>query len=92
MDLLEDAGVKAYVGKVNMDRNSPEFLSEDTIESKEDTIEWLEQIKDRYKNIKPILTPRFIPSCTDKLMDEIQNINKNTNCQFNHIYQKIHLK
>ena len=76
MDLLEDAGVKAYVGKVNMDRNSPEFLSEDTIESKEDTIEWLEQIKDRYKNIKPILTPRFVPSCTDKLMDEIQNINK----------------
>ena len=76
MDLLEDAGVKAYVGKVNMDRNSPDFLSEDTIESKEDTIEWLEQIKDRYKNIKPILTPRFIPSCTDKLMDEIQNINK----------------
>ena len=62
--------------KVNMDRNSPEFLSEDTIESKEYTIEWLEQIKDRYKNIKPILTPRFIPSCTDKLMDEIQNINK----------------
>ena len=51
MDLLENAGVKAYVGKVNMDRNSPEFLSEDTIESKEDTIEWLEQIKDRYKNI-----------------------------------------
>ena len=76
IDLLENAGVKAYVGKVNMDRNSPEFLSEDTIESKEDTIEWLEQIKDRYKNIKPILTPRFIPSCTDKLMDEIQNINK----------------
>ena len=61
MDLLENAGVKAYVGKVNMDRNSPEFLSEDTIESKEDTIEWLEQIKDRYKNIKPILTPRFMP-------------------------------
>lgn len=75
MDLLEDAGVKAYVGKVNMDRNSPEFLSEDTIESKEDTIEWLEQIKDRYKNIKPILTPRFIPSCTDNLMEEIKQIN-----------------
>ena len=75
MDLLENAGVKAYVGKVNMDRNSPEFLSEDTIESKEDTIEWLEQIKDRYKNIKPILTPRFIPSCTDNLMEEIKQIN-----------------
>ena len=68
MDMLEEAGIKAYVGKVNMDRNSPEFLTEDTLKSKEDTIE-------RYKNIKPILTPRFIPSCTDNLMEEIKQIN-----------------
>ena len=58
-----------------MDRNSPEFLTEDTLKSKEDTIEWLEDTKDRYKNIKPILTPRFIPSCTDNLMEEIKQIN-----------------
>ena len=75
MDMLEEAGIKAYVGKVNMDRNSPEFLKEDTLKSKEDTIEWLEDTKDRYKNIKPILTPRFIPSCTDNLMEEIKQIN-----------------
>lgn len=75
MDMLEEAGIKAYVGKVNMDRNSPEFLTEDTLKSKEDTIEWLEDTKDRYKNIKPILTPRFIPSCTDNLMEEIKQIN-----------------
>ena len=49
MDLLEDAGVKAYVGKVNMDRNSPEFLSEDTIESKEYTIEEIQNINKKYK-------------------------------------------
>ena len=75
MDMLEEAGIKAYVGKVNMDRNSPEFLTEDTLKSKEDTIEWLEDTKDRYKNIKPISTPRFIPSCTDNLMEEIKQIN-----------------
>ena len=75
MDMLEEAGIKAYVGKVNMDRNSPELLTEDTLKSKEDTIEWLEDTKDRYKNIKPILTPRFIPSCTDNLMEEIKQIN-----------------
>ncbi len=28
-----------------MDRNSPEFLTEDTLKSKEDTIEWLEDTK-----------------------------------------------
>ena len=75
MDLLEQAGIKAYVGKVNMDRNSPEFLTEDTLKSKEDTIEWLEETKDRYKHIKPILIPRFIPSCTNNLMEEITQIN-----------------
>ncbi|WP_455541912.1 amidohydrolase family protein [Intestinibacter sp.] len=79
MDLLEEAGINAYVGKVNMDRNSPEFLTEGMMESKEATIEWLEQTKDRYKNIKPILTPRFIPSCTDDLMQEIEYINQTYN-------------
>ena len=79
MDLLEEAGIKAYVGKVNMDRNAPEFLTEDTEKSKEDTIDWLEETKDRYENIKPILTPRFIPSCTNNLMAEINKINDKYN-------------
>ena len=38
-------------------------------------IELFGHTKDRYKNIKPILTPRFIPSCTDNLMEEIKQIN-----------------
>lgn len=79
MDLLEESGVKAYVGKVNMDRNSPDFLSEDTNMSKLETIDWIEKTKNRYKNIKPILTPRFIPSCTDKLMKELKEINSKYN-------------
>ena len=27
MELLQKAGLSAYVGKVNMDRNSPEFFN-----------------------------------------------------------------
>ena len=42
MELLQKAGLSAYVGKVNMDRNSPEFLIEDTHQSLADTKEWLE--------------------------------------------------
>ena len=30
MDLTEESGLKAYIGKVNMDRNSPESLCEST--------------------------------------------------------------
>lgn len=75
MDLLEESGLSAMVGKVNMDRNSPEYLVETTEESAEETIKWLEEAAERnYRRIKPILTPRFIPSCTDELMKKLKSI------------------
>lgn len=74
MDMLEETGLKCYVGKVNMDRNSPENLIETTEESVESTLEWLSICKGRYKNIKPIITPRFIPSCSDNLLKELGKI------------------
>lgn len=69
MDQLEDTGVITYVGKVNMDRNGGEGLQEESAEaSLQATLDWLSAIEGRYKNTKPILTPRFIPSCSDDLM------------------------
>ena len=73
MNELEKTGFKGYVGKVNMDRNSPKYLIEKTEKSIKDTILWLERCEG-LKNIKPIITPRFIPSCTDKLMEELSKI------------------
>lgn len=67
MQLLEDAGMPCYVGKVNMDRNSPDTLRETTEESLAETRRWLEESRD-FSQVRPILTPRFIPSCTDALM------------------------
>ncbi|MEG0133469.1 MAG: guanine deaminase, partial [Clostridium sp.] len=37
MDIVNESGLGAYVGKVNMDRNCPEFLVEDTEKSIEET-------------------------------------------------------
>lgn len=68
MEMLEEAGMHAYVGKVNMDRNSPDYLCEETQQSVEDTERWILEAQKRFKNIKPILTPRFIPSCSDEVM------------------------
>ncbi len=67
MEELERAGVTGYVGKVNMDRNSGGDLNETTEESKRETLRWLDAC-DRFHFVKPILTPRFTPSCTDELM------------------------
>ena len=69
MEELEKAGVTGYVGKVNMDRNSaPGLLEETTEESRRETLRWLEACQD-FQHVKPILTPRFTPSCTDTLME-----------------------
>ena len=75
MEELEKAGVCGYVGKVNMDRNSPEILSEGTAKSVRDTLKWIELSK-KFNNVKPIITPRFTPSCTNKLMKRLGEIAK----------------
>lgn len=78
MDELEKAGITAYVGKVNMDRNSPDCLREDSAEeSLRQTEEWLKEVQKRgYQSVLPILTPRFIPSCTDALMEGLCELQK----------------
>ncbi|BCZ48918.1 guanine deaminase [Clostridium gelidum] len=74
MDLLEEKGISSYVGKVNMDRNCPDTLKEDSNESIKKTIKWVENCSGKYKFVKPIITPRFVPSCTGYLMEELGKI------------------
>ncbi|WP_405321636.1 amidohydrolase family protein [Frisingicoccus sp.] len=75
MELLEDTGLMTYVGKVNMDNDAPENLIEESADiSAAHTIEWLDGIEGRFQRTKPILTPRFIPSCTKALLKKLQQI------------------
>ncbi|MHB8962844.1 MAG: guanine deaminase [Saccharofermentanales bacterium] len=66
-EILESKGIRAFVGKVNMDINCPASLKEKAQESLDDT----EDLILRYQNnrqVKPILTPRFVPTCSDALL------------------------
>ena len=66
MDEFEKAGLTGFVGKVNMDRNSGDVLTETTEESMRETLAWLDEA--HFDHIKPVLTPRFTPTCTNELM------------------------
>ncbi len=68
MEILNKSGLGAYVGKVNMDRNCPDFLCEDTEKSLEETEEFLKEYGNKYERVKPIITPRFVPTCTGELL------------------------
>ena len=75
MELMEQSGLVSYVGKVNMDREASENLMEKSAEmSAYTTFGWINAVKDKFERTKPILTPRFIPCCTDKLMEELREI------------------
>lgn len=74
MRRLDALGLCTYVGKVNMNRNSPDYLREiSTRQAIRDTELWLSQLGE-LEHTRPILTPRFIPSCTDDLMYALHDL------------------
>jgi guanine deaminase len=68
MRLFEEAGMGALVGKVAMNRHCPKGLSE----SVEDMVQGYEDLIAEYNQpgalVRPIITPRFIPSCTPAML------------------------
>ncbi len=77
MELLEQTGLITLVGKVNMDRNAvPNLQEPDAQSAAKTTVSWIRESLCRFKNVKPILTPRFIPSCSDALMQSLKKIQR----------------
>ncbi|MBR5749054.1 MAG: amidohydrolase family protein [Prevotella sp.] len=68
MHLFQEAGMGALVGKVAMNRNCPEGLSEEV----EDMVQGYEALIADFNKpealVQPIITPRFVPSCTSEML------------------------
>ena len=73
--LLQKSGMYAFTGKVNMDMNSPEFLIEDTEDSLSETEQFVAEHSGD-SHVKPILTPRFAPTCSERLLKGLADIGK----------------
>ena len=77
MEKLERTGLVTLVGKVNMDRNCPDILRSESAEAAcRATKAWIINTKDRFNNTKPIITPRFIPACSNELMTGLKELQK----------------
>jgi guanine deaminase len=76
MNLYKEAGMGALVGKVAMNRNCPDALCEDVdayVEGQESLIaETNSSLFTLHSSlpplVRPIITPRFVPSCTPDLL------------------------
>lgn len=75
---IEESGVVSYIGKVNQDRNSSDGLLETTENSIKDSLDVIEY-SHKLVRTKYIVTPRFVPTCSDELLSELGKIAKNDN-------------
>ena len=68
MDLFSEAGMGALVGKVAMDRNCPDYLQEPADSYRKGMEELKEAYGDPRSLVRPIVTPRFIPTCSPDML------------------------
>lgn len=73
VETIKTQGLAAYVGKVNMDRNAPVCLTQTAQQSLDETEMFIRDYNDDDK-VKPIITPRFAPSCTKALLDGLGHL------------------
>ncbi|KAM5193068.1 guanine deaminase [Mantella aurantiaca] len=72
-DFANQYGQRAFIGKICMDSNAiyPQY-KESTEESIKETKRFVEVLKKKkYDRVKPIVTPRFAVSCSEKLLNEL---------------------
>ena len=68
MKLYQEAGMGAFVGKVAMNRNCPDALIEDVKAAVEGNQMLIAEFNQPGALVRPIITPRFVPSCTPELL------------------------
>ncbi|KAJ1412697.1 hypothetical protein B484DRAFT_335729 [Ochromonadaceae sp. CCMP2298] len=77
VDVLQAVGQRAFVGKVSMDRNSPDFYIEQTQKGCSDAEEFARYVLGHLLNlpccplVMPCVTPRFVPTCTGEMMGSL---------------------
>ncbi|KAF2687556.1 guanine deaminase [Lentithecium fluviatile CBS 122367] len=81
-DICLKRGQRALVGRVCMDMLSPEYYRDESIESavadSKASIEYIRDIDPKGDIVKPIITPRFAPSCTADCLSALGKLAKDT--------------
>lgn len=76
-DICRQKGQRAYVGRLSMDFLSPDYYREGTEESIKNEREFLSKFDYKDSDIVfPAITPRFIPTSTEKQLQELGKLAK----------------
>jgi len=79
-DICLEKGQRAFVGKCNMSRNSPEFYRDasiaESLQVTEDCISHIRNIDPNGRLVRHVLTPRFAISCDPEVLQGLGEIAK----------------
>lgn len=83
-DICHARGQRALIGRVCMDRMSPASYQDESPETAiRDTqlcIDHIQSIDPNGDIVRPVITPRFAPSCTDDCLRRLGQLHKETGC------------
>ncbi|KAG2236958.1 guanine deaminase [Thamnidium elegans] len=75
VDIIEGLGQRAFIGKVNMDQNAPDYYIESTEASLDDTRAFIEYVQQKNNHlVTPVVTPRFAITCSTPLMKGLSQL------------------
>lgn len=75
-DVMQQAGIRAFIGKLSMDKSSrPSYVEASATASISAAKDFIEQCRHQVSHlpherrlVEPVLTPRFVPTCSDELL------------------------
>ncbi|WP_108945751.1 guanine deaminase [Shewanella halifaxensis] len=80
-------GQRGYVGKVNMDEASqcpPFYIEHSTADALKDTELFIQEVigleGNQHQLVSPVLTPRFVPSCTSEMLQGLGELAQKYQC------------
>ncbi|MFT6875472.1 MAG: guanine deaminase [Granulosicoccus sp.] len=86
-ELCLEKGQRAWVGRVAMDDHTqcPDYYCDSStdkgLRDSESSIESIRQLSgNESQRVKPIITPRFIPSCTNEMLEGLGDLAKEHSC------------
>jgi guanine deaminase len=86
VDICLEKGQRALVGKVAMDNPAecPEYYrdasAEEGIAGTKSLIDYVAAHPENYGLLHPVITPRFVPSCTDPLLEGLGELARECGC------------
>jgi guanine deaminase len=79
-DIVENYGQRGFIGKVSMDQNSLNSYKEDTQQAINDAENFVKYVLAKNNPlVQPVITPRFIPTCSFTLLKALAEIARKYN-------------